>query len=321
MVVRKEIIRPGVYWYLDPQTGLPCRLLATPRLLQYWHDTGNEMLKAGLSIPVPVEHNLQGRRLGAAVGARQGGEAAAEQRGVGAVVRACRAARCSRCWTSRTSRSRGTADDDPLDESLLHVVHGRERSEVGGGDRARRPHLQAADREAAAVPERGGGDVPTRGGQPRRAPRRRPCRSAPGLSPRSAGLPAEQDGKVKPAYPVAFSLWAGGIALAAATCRRRRRSRRPTHRHPQRAATRRAPATRSRAPPPEAPVDGGKPPLAPADPAAAARHAASGGEGNDRPGRRHRRPGRDLRTSWRSWASRSRTRPTGRTCVRRSTGR
>jgi hypothetical protein len=56
MIVEKEIIRPGTYWYSDPETGLPRKYVATPQDVKHFHDAGNEMLAAGLSIPVPLEH-------------------------------------------------------------------------------------------------------------------------------------------------------------------------------------------------------------------------------------------------------------------------
>lgn len=58
MLVEKEIIAPGVYWYQDEATGLPRKLDVTPEHTQYWLDTGNKMLGAGLTIPVPYEHDF-----------------------------------------------------------------------------------------------------------------------------------------------------------------------------------------------------------------------------------------------------------------------
>lgn len=63
MLVKKEVIRPGTYWYVDGATGLPKRLVATPDAIKYWFDSGNEMLAAGLSIPVPVEHQSDAKPL------------------------------------------------------------------------------------------------------------------------------------------------------------------------------------------------------------------------------------------------------------------
>lgn len=58
MLVEKEVIRPGIYWYRDEQTGIPRRLVATPELTRYWHEQGSKMLSAGLTIPVPCEHDF-----------------------------------------------------------------------------------------------------------------------------------------------------------------------------------------------------------------------------------------------------------------------
>jgi hypothetical protein len=58
MLVEKEVIRPGTYWYTDKDTGLPKKLVVTPELTKYWHDQGNAMLSAGLPVPVPYEHDF-----------------------------------------------------------------------------------------------------------------------------------------------------------------------------------------------------------------------------------------------------------------------
>jgi hypothetical protein len=58
MLVEKEVIRPGTYWYTDEATGLPRKLVVTPELTRYWHEQGQAMLSAGLTIPVPCEHDF-----------------------------------------------------------------------------------------------------------------------------------------------------------------------------------------------------------------------------------------------------------------------
>jgi hypothetical protein len=63
MLVWKEVIRPADYWYLDRVTGQPKKFTATPAVVKHFHDQGKAMLGAGLSIPVPLEHqtNQEGR--------------------------------------------------------------------------------------------------------------------------------------------------------------------------------------------------------------------------------------------------------------------
>ena len=58
MLVEKEVIRPGTYWYRDETTGLPRKLVVTPELTKYWHEQGSAMLSAGLTVPVPYEHDF-----------------------------------------------------------------------------------------------------------------------------------------------------------------------------------------------------------------------------------------------------------------------
>lgn len=58
MLIEKEIIGPGCYWYSDQETGLPRKLEVTPELTRYWYEQGSKMLSAGLTIPVPCEHDF-----------------------------------------------------------------------------------------------------------------------------------------------------------------------------------------------------------------------------------------------------------------------
>ncbi len=56
MLVRKEVIRPGIYFYIDPNSGMPRKLTVTPEGARYFYKQGMAMLDAKLSIPVPFEH-------------------------------------------------------------------------------------------------------------------------------------------------------------------------------------------------------------------------------------------------------------------------
>ncbi len=55
MLIPKEIARPGVVWYMD-HNDKPAALDITAKMIDYWYDQGRAMLDAGLSIPVPLEH-------------------------------------------------------------------------------------------------------------------------------------------------------------------------------------------------------------------------------------------------------------------------
>ncbi len=57
--VWKEIIRPSSYVYIDEQTGKPRTLTVTPEKVKHYHDAGLRMLEAGLSIPIPLEHQRE----------------------------------------------------------------------------------------------------------------------------------------------------------------------------------------------------------------------------------------------------------------------
>ena len=58
MLVEKEIIGPAVHWYRDEATSLPRKLVVTPELTRYWYEQGNKMLGLGLTVPVPCEHDF-----------------------------------------------------------------------------------------------------------------------------------------------------------------------------------------------------------------------------------------------------------------------
>lgn len=58
MLTEKEIIRPGTYFYRDQSTGVPRKLVVTPELTKHWHEQGNKMLGLGLTVPVPCEHDF-----------------------------------------------------------------------------------------------------------------------------------------------------------------------------------------------------------------------------------------------------------------------
>ncbi len=66
MRIKKEIIRPGTYFYIDEDTGLPrCATFAAADV-KHFHDSGKAMRAAGLSIPVPFEHQRDHKPLTAA---------------------------------------------------------------------------------------------------------------------------------------------------------------------------------------------------------------------------------------------------------------
>lgn len=58
MLIEKEVISPGEYWYIDEKTGVPRKLSVTPEHTKWWCDQGSKMLSAGLAVPVPYEHDF-----------------------------------------------------------------------------------------------------------------------------------------------------------------------------------------------------------------------------------------------------------------------
>lgn len=56
MDIPKEIIRPGTYTYIHPDTNRPEKMTVTSETIKHFFNQGNAMIAAGLSVPVPIEH-------------------------------------------------------------------------------------------------------------------------------------------------------------------------------------------------------------------------------------------------------------------------
>jgi hypothetical protein len=61
--VEKEVLRPGDYWYIDQKSQTPKKATFTPESIRYFYEQGQLMRQAGLSIPLPVEHDLDAQPL------------------------------------------------------------------------------------------------------------------------------------------------------------------------------------------------------------------------------------------------------------------
>ena len=59
MLIEKEVIGPGTIVAPDLKTGQLRKTVVTAAHLQHWHDQGNKMIAAGLTVPVPKEHDFQ----------------------------------------------------------------------------------------------------------------------------------------------------------------------------------------------------------------------------------------------------------------------
>ncbi len=58
VLIEKEVIAPGDYWYIDQKTGVPRKLSVTSQHTKYWQEQGKSMLDTGLQVPVPYEHDF-----------------------------------------------------------------------------------------------------------------------------------------------------------------------------------------------------------------------------------------------------------------------
>lgn len=59
MLIEKEVIAPGTYWYLDQKTSVPHKWVVTPETTKHLQEQGNKMVALGLPIPIPFEHDFQ----------------------------------------------------------------------------------------------------------------------------------------------------------------------------------------------------------------------------------------------------------------------
>jgi hypothetical protein len=59
MLIEKEVIGPGKYWYIDQQTGEARVWDVKPETVKQLHKDGTDMIAAGLAIPVPFEHDFE----------------------------------------------------------------------------------------------------------------------------------------------------------------------------------------------------------------------------------------------------------------------
>ena len=58
MLVEKEVISPGTYWYVDERSGVPRKWDVTAATTKYLHEQGQKMVALGLPIPIPFEHDF-----------------------------------------------------------------------------------------------------------------------------------------------------------------------------------------------------------------------------------------------------------------------
>lgn len=212
MLVEKEVIRPGIYWYRDEATGLPRKLVVTPELCRYWHDQGNAMLAANLTVPVPCEHDFDAHPMTPAEKLKDNAGWVKQYRLRGDVL-----------------YSALDVTDDEIRKKLPHTIRwtspwissftdgtGREWknviSHLALTTRPRIVQQEPFGSVAAALSMANDSTIRSDG-------------SGDGLGPSSKGgfclsragrlFEGKKDKCLRPRYPVAFSLWAGGVPLAA----------------------------------------------------------------------------------------------------------
>ena len=204
MLVRKHIVSPGRFWYPHPETGMPACLDATPDRIRKWCDNNNAVLKAGLSIPVPLEHDTDCKILNAAdkAAARLKNNAGWAQKfemdgdklfgvlDIQDVEVANKLPKTIR-YTSPHITSYMDGSGKQWGEVFGHVAL---TSRPRITDQQPFPTIQAAMSYATSM-------MP-------------PALPQAGATLSMAGLLEKSGDIYKPAYPIAFSLWSGGIMLA-----------------------------------------------------------------------------------------------------------
>jgi hypothetical protein len=216
MLVPKELIPgPGLYWYTDQETGLPRKIRFTAEGLQHLCDSGRQMLAANLSIPVPLEHQPDGRPVSAADRAasklkNNAGWVKDFQLKNGALWGildiqdeeiARKLPRTIR-WTSPWITSFMDGQGKPWHGVIGHVAlttRPRISRQAPFGSLAAAMSFATTLADLAFSPAAAGSLYP----------------AGKGLSVSRAGLLAGEGNLLRPAYPLAFSLYSGGIALAA----------------------------------------------------------------------------------------------------------
>lgn len=205
--IRKEVIRPGIYFHQDQKTGLPVQFVATPERVKRWHDQGNAMLAAGLSIPLPIGHQLPNplkpmtaaQREAAEIVGNAGWLKGYELDKDNRLFSVCQidddevAAKIPKGtvkWTSPYFASFTDGDGKKWDDVIAHLAI---------VSRPRIVNQQPFETIPAAMSYLA-------------STTSRPIEGEFSLS--IAGLLDKKDGKLKPTYPAAFSLYSGGIAMA-----------------------------------------------------------------------------------------------------------
>lgn len=211
-LIWKEVIRPGTYWYTDEETKQPRCLTATSEHISHWHESGKKMLEAGLSIPIPLEHQPDARALTKAERAAQQLKDNAGWVKDYAVHKDKLFALCDIAdpeigkklpttirWTSPWFHSFTDGDGNSWDGVISHLalttrprITRQEPFPSMAAALSLAANLRADPLTAALVPR------------------------GKGIALSRAGLLLPANGALKPVYPLAFSLWSGGIRLAAA---------------------------------------------------------------------------------------------------------
>ncbi len=212
MLVWKEVIRPGTYWYTDQETAQPRRLTVTPDGISHFHTSGKKMLDAGLSIPIPLEHQPHAKPLTHAERSAQqlkdnagwvkdytihGDKlfALCDIEDPAIVKKLPTTIKWSSPWIYSFTDGDGTRWDGVISHLALTT-------------RPRITQQQAFPNMAAALSLAANlrADPLTAALIPRNQ----------GISLSRAGLLTEDGTSLKAKYPLAFSLWSGGVRLAAA---------------------------------------------------------------------------------------------------------
>jgi hypothetical protein len=201
MLIEKEVISPGTYWYEDQKTGIPKKWVVTADITKHLHEQGNAMLSHGLTVPIPCEHDFDAHPMTPADKLKSNAGwvkeyrlrdgalfAALDIQDEDLVKKLPKTIRWTSPWISSFTDGSGRSWNNVVAHLALTTRPRVMKQAPFSG-------ISAAMAFALTLTDS-------------------PPGPKDGITLSRAGRLIQKDGKFRPEYPIAFSLYSGGIALA-----------------------------------------------------------------------------------------------------------
>jgi hypothetical protein len=205
VLIEKEVLGPGTYYYEDLKTGLPKKWVVTSAVTKHLHDQGNMMLSNGLTVPVPCEHDFDAHPMTPADKLKNNAGWVKEFRMKGDRLFSLIDIQDEELAKKLPKTIRWTS---PWVSSFTDGAGNKWSNVVAHLALTTRPRIS----KQAPFPSISAAMSFTVGESPIPLELDKPFDG--GIVVSRAGLLVERDHKLFPEYPVAFSLYAGGIALS-----------------------------------------------------------------------------------------------------------